>query len=187
MSLADLLNITCDVFRTTVTQDSTGAEVKTLTLKHSDLPCRIVEKSANERAVFGREGVVSTHTLYMEFVNLIERDIIKITVHTITGTTIAFVDSDPDTITDSGNGFITAGFEAGSITVSGSANNNGDFTVDREGIAAGTLTLISSDSLTAEAAGATVTINQFEQYDVVKVGDWARENMYLKIDVVERI
>lgn len=187
MSFEDLLNITCDVFHTTVTQDSTGAEVKTLTLKHNNLPCRIVEKTANERAMFGREGVISTHTVYMSFVNLIERDIIKITAHAITDNTIAFVDSDPDTITDSGSRFITAWFEAGSITVSGSANNNSDFTVDREGIAAGTLTLIGSDSLTAEAAGATVTINQFEKYDVVKVGDWARENIYLNIDVVERI
>lgn len=187
MSFEDLLNITCDVDSIAVTQDSAGGEIKTPTSKHSDLPCRIVEKSANERTMFGREGVVSTHTIYMAFVNLIERDIIKILVHTITGTTIAFVDSNPDTITDSGSGFVTAGFEAGIITVSGSVNNNGDFTVDREGISTGTLTLISSDSLTAEAAGATVTIKQFEKYDVVKVGDWARDNMYLKIDVVERI
>lgn len=187
MSLNSLLNITCDVLRITVTQDSTGAEIKTLTSKYTDLPCRIVEKSATERLMFGREGVVSTHTLYMAFVNLIERDIIRITNHTITETTIAFVDSDPDTITDSDNGFIDAGFEAGSITISGSANNNGDFTIEREGIAAGTLTLITSDSLTAEGAGATVTLKQYEQYDVVHVGDWARDNMYLKIDLVERI
>ena len=77
----------------------------------------------------------------------------------ISGTTIAFVDSGPDTITDSGNGFITAGFEAGQkITVSGATNggNNTDFTIAT--VAAGTLTLIATDALTAEGATAYVTI-----------------------------
>jgi len=75
-----------------------------------------------------------------------------------TATTIAFVDSNPDTITDSGNGFVTAGFQAGqTITVSGSVSNNGTFTI--ASVAAGTITLVSGDSLTAESAGANVTIS----------------------------
>lgn len=74
-----------------------------------------------------------------------------------TATTIAFVNSNPDTITDSGNGFVTAGFKEGqTITVSGSASNNGTFTISS--VAAGTITLISTDSLTNESAGASVTI-----------------------------
>lgn len=75
--------------------------------------------------------------------------------------TIAFVDSNPDTITDSGNGFLTAGFKAGGrINVSGAANagNNGSKTI--ETAAAGTLTLISTDTLVAEGVGASVTIVQ---------------------------
>lgn len=79
--------------------------------------------------------------------------------HTITGTTIAFVDSNPDTITDSGNGFVTAGFQAGDvIVVSGAVNagNNGTFTIDT--VVAGTITLTAGATLTAESAGATVTI-----------------------------
>lgn len=76
---------------------------------------------------------------------------------TITGTTLAFVDSNPDTITDSGSGFVTAQFRQGqSITVSGSGSNNGTYTI--ESVVAGTITLITGDTLVAEPAGATVTI-----------------------------
>lgn len=79
---------------------------------------------------------------------------------TITGTGIAFVDSNPDTITDTGNGFVTAGFQAGDkIVVSGTTNNNTTFTVAT--VAAGTLTLIPGDTVTAEAAGASVTITGY--------------------------
>lgn len=76
---------------------------------------------------------------------------------TITAATIAFVDSDPDTITDSGSGFITAGFKAGRpITVAGSASNDGTYTI--ASVAAGTITLVAGDSLTVEPLGASVTI-----------------------------
>ena len=75
----------------------------------------------------------------------------------IIATTIAFVDSDPDTITDSGSGFVTAGFQSyQQIVVNGSTSNNGIYTA--ETIAAGTLTLASTDSLTAEVAGDTVRV-----------------------------
>ena len=73
--------------------------------------------------------------------------------------TIAFTDDDPDTITDSGNGFITAGFKAGDlVTVSGSTSNDGNYTIDTGGVAAGVLTLVIGDSLTAEIAGDNVTV-----------------------------
>lgn len=75
----------------------------------------------------------------------------------IQGTGIAFVDSDPDTITDTGNGFSTAGFESGdNITVSGSANNDDTYLI--ASVAAGTLTLDAADTLTAEGATPNVTI-----------------------------
>lgn len=80
------------------------------------------------------------------------RDDIKVKANTL-----AFVDSSPDTITDSGNGFVTAGFSAGQrIEVRGSASNDGFYTI--ETVAAGTLTLISTDTLTTETAGANATI-----------------------------
>jgi len=74
-------------------------------------------------------------------------------------TGIAFVNSNPDTITDTGDGFITAGFEAGhKITVSGAAEsgNNADFTIAT--VAKGTITLVTTDSLTVEAATEAITI-----------------------------
>ena len=79
---------------------------------------------------------------------------------TITATTIAFVNSNPDTITDSGNAFVTSGFVAGmTIIVSGAGedDNNGTFH-NITTVAAGTITLASSAELTAESAGESVTI-----------------------------
>jgi len=72
--------------------------------------------------------------------------------------TVAFVDSDSDTITRSdGGSFIADGFAVDdTIMVGGSTSNDGSYTL--AGVAAGTLTLISADSLTAEGAGASVTI-----------------------------
>lgn len=76
---------------------------------------------------------------------------------TITATTIAFVDSNPDTITDSDNNFSNAGMAIGSITVSGSgAGNDGTYTVVTQSDS--TLTLTGGDTLTAEAAGPSITI-----------------------------
>lgn len=69
--------------------------------------------------------------------------------------TIAFNDANPDTITDSANGF--GDFQDGmQVLVSGSTSNDGTYTVDTA--AAGTLTLQSTDALTAEAASASITI-----------------------------
>lgn len=84
--------------------------------------------------------------------------IARVTINpAMTGATIAFVDSDPDTITDSGSGFVSNGFLAGQkINITGSASNDGTYIVDT--VSAGTLTLISTDSLTAEIAGSTVSI-----------------------------
>lgn len=76
---------------------------------------------------------------------------------TMTANTIAFVDSDPDTLTDTGNGFINAGFVVGQkITITGSTSNNKTVTIAT--VEAGTITLISTDTLTAEIAGDVVTI-----------------------------
>jgi len=71
--------------------------------------------------------------------------------------TIAFTDDDPDTITDSDSGFVAAGFQINDkIRVEGSTSNDGEYTI--AGVAAGTLTLVASDTLTAEIAGDTVSI-----------------------------
>lgn len=73
--------------------------------------------------------------------------------------TIAFNENteSADTITDSGNGFLTAGFQAGDqITVSGSASNDGTYVI--ASVTAGTITLLARNDLATEAAGATVQI-----------------------------
>lgn len=73
----------------------------------------------------------------------------------ILGDTFAFVDggASADSITDSGNGFVTAGFQVGDklkvITVSGV--NDGEYTAIS--VAAGTIT-VATGSLTAELAAA---------------------------------
>lgn len=71
---------------------------------------------------------------------------------------IAFADADPDTITRTdGGSFITDGFSAGDqIKVTGSTDNDGLYTI--ETVTATILTLVSSDSLATEAAGASVNI-----------------------------
>ncbi len=84
-------------------------------------------------------------------------------VETVTDTSIAFVDGGggADTITDSNSGFgvFTANDK---INVSGSASNNGDYTI--VSVVAGTITL-ATGTLTAEGAGATVTIQSGHSTD----------------------
>jgi len=84
---------------------------------------------------------------------------LKWTNHNITASTISFTHNaeSADTISDSGNGFVTAGFVKGDkITITGDSENNGDYTIDS--VVAGTITLISTDTLTTEIAGDSVTI-----------------------------
>lgn len=81
------------------------------------------------------------------------------TVANYTASTIAFVDSNPDTITDTANGFVTAGFTAGmKLQVYNSTSNDGVDTLEIATVAAGTLTLVSGDTVTAESAGASISL-----------------------------
>jgi hypothetical protein len=83
----------------------------------------------------------------------------------IDGTGIAFVDGGggSDTITDTGSGFVTAGFAAtDKIRVIGSASNDGDYQLTNA--AAGTLTMATA-SLTAETASESITIYQIPKED----------------------
>lgn len=75
-----------------------------------------------------------------------------------TADTIAFADTDPDTITDSASGFVTAGFEAGqTLIVEGTSNNDGIYIINT--VAAGTITLTAAAELTAESAGSSFTLH----------------------------
>jgi len=76
----------------------------------------------------------------------------------ITGTGIALVSGSPDTITDTGSGFVTAGFEAGqTLCIEGSAADDGLYTI--ASVAAGTITLSAAASMTGEAAGSSITLH----------------------------
>lgn len=76
---------------------------------------------------------------------------------TKTASTISFHDNDPDpdTIEDSGDGLVMAGFVVGSvITVDGSDDNDGSYTITA--IEAGAITV--AEALTNEVAGDSITI-----------------------------
>ena len=105
----------------------------------------------------------------------------------ITATTIAFVDSNPDTITDSGNAFVTSEFEAGmTITISGATNSGNNSTFTIESVAAGTITLDTTDSLTVEAAGQSVTITQQNPFWMIeKVERNVSDKPPREIDIID--
>lgn len=74
------------------------------------------------------------------------------TAHLEGATALAFVQGAGanDTITDSGNGFVTAGFQAGdTIIIEGSMSNDGQYLI--ESVAAGVITLTVEGSLTSES------------------------------------
>jgi len=79
---------------------------------------------------------------------------------TISGTGLAFVDGgiSSDTITDTGSGFVTAGFKSGDkIRIIGSTSNDGDYLLT--GAIAATLT-VATGSFTDETASQSITIYQ---------------------------
>jgi phage tail sheath gpL-like len=78
---------------------------------------------------------------------------------TITADTIAFADSNPDTITDTGNAFITSGFKPGQkINVTNGLNDGQSYTINT--VAAGLITLSPNDVVVPEVAGTSITISR---------------------------
>lgn len=83
------------------------------------------------------------------------------TVVLYVASTIALVDggASDDTITDSANGFVTAGFVVGDeITIGGATNASNDVTVTLTGVAAGTLTVPTGTFAAGQTAGANISI-----------------------------
>lgn len=96
----------------------------------------------------------------------------------VVGNTFAFVDggASDDSITDSGNGFVTAGFQVGDkIKVEGSTSNDGTYTVTS--VAAGTLG-VATGSLTTEAAGDQVAIAAARGGSIRDVFDFGVIHLY---------
>jgi len=87
-----------------------------------------------------------------------------------TSNTIAFTDSGPDTITDSDSAFVTEGFEADMPITTDSSGNEGPFRIDT--VAAGTLTLVSTDAVTAALAGSDVTITSDDSFGYLPSDFW---------------
>jgi len=75
---------------------------------------------------------------------------------TYTANTIAFVA--PNQITDSANGFITAGFQAGHSFITNDATNPGPFTI--ASVTAGTIT-ITGNNITSVSSGSSKTLQEF--------------------------
>ncbi len=90
----------------------------------------------------------------------LKRKDLSIPTASLTSSTIAFVNSNPDTIVGTSYvDFITSGFKDGMeiiVTGSGEAGNNATFTIDT--VVADTITLVATDALTAASAGSTITI-----------------------------
>lgn len=101
--------------------------------------------------------------------------------NTLTATTIAFAENTPsaDSITDSGSAFVTSGFEAGQQITTTSTTNPGPFKIDVA--AAGTLTLISTDDVTAEGAGSSITITSDASFAFLPTDFWGlKDKPYLE-------
>jgi hypothetical protein len=109
-----------------------------------------------------------TNGLRVEYTGLIEPFVDEAwesLTSTISGTGLAFVDGggSSDTITDTGSGFVTAGFASGDkIRIIGSASNDGDYLLT--GAIAATLT-VATGSFTAETASQSITIYQVPDED----------------------
>jgi len=137
---------------------------------------------AKEKIALGRELTTQLYRLfiaYEEFTTvantrkLIPKSRFAIAMPTAISyiaSTIAFVEGTTvaDTITDSANGFVTAGITGNmALAVTGSTSNNGIYELAKA--VAGTLTLRPSYDLTVEAKGASVTLSQVQLFDIVSV------------------
>jgi len=99
-----------------------------------------------------------------------------IAANSVTGTGIAFVDggTSEDTITDTGSGFIAAGFKKGmKFAVLDSESNDGVYTI--LAIVAGTIS-VATGSLTTETAGDSITVTY--GIDVRVEGSFRNDGLY---------
>lgn len=90
-----------------------------------------------------------------------------------TAATIAFVSNQPDaadTITDSAAQFVTEGFEAGMAVETDYTTNPGPYRIAT--VAAGTLTLDSTESVTAAALGTSWTLTSRDDFGYLPSDFW---------------
>lgn len=118
-----------------------------------------LEKTDTFNAAIGKRAYSLSTNLTSPYARIISVIYDAKVIANYTASTIAFVDSNPDTITDSANGFVTAGFTAGmKLQVYNSSSNDGVNHLTIATVSAGTITLSSSDAVTAEAAGSSISL-----------------------------
>lgn len=61
-----LLNDECNILLSSATVTSYGGQSIALTTIYSSRPCRISQLSMNERAILQREGIESSHRVFVE-------------------------------------------------------------------------------------------------------------------------
>ena len=93
--------------------------------------------------------------------------------------TISFSNSNPDTILDSGNNFVIAGFKSDqTITVITTSGVNDDtYTINT--VTPGVITLIAADSLTTENAAAAGTVTITTDTNLVSKTEWLANTNYV--------
>lgn len=132
-----------------------------------------------KNTVFGSKKVIgeaSAELCYGAHDDLLEAALLGTWTHTakVTGTTFACVNAG-NKITDSGNGFLTAGFATGQrVRVTGFTTPANNAIRVLTNVAAGELAFggTDGDTIADEVAGATVTIETLEEY--LKVGSTSR-------------
>ncbi len=137
---------------------------------------RLPAERIRPQLIYPNEDIASG--LRIEYTSSTESEIfvaeaIETTTARYSASTIAFSDGG-DTITDSTNPFVTAGFATDDrVRIIGSASNDGDYTVE---VVAGTLT-IGTGSTTLETAGESITI-----YQIPKTGATADETAHVNLN-----
>ena len=137
---------------------------------------RLPAERIRPQLIYPNEDIASG--LRIEYTSSTESEIfvaeaIETTTARYSASTIAFSDGG-DTITDSTNPFVTAGFATDDrVIIIGSASNDGDYTVE---VVAGTLT-IGTGSTTLETAGESITI-----YQIPKTGATADETAHVNLN-----
>jgi|GEM_PF-79930 len=123
-------------------------------------PTRLRAKAVAITTTFLWCTVFSVAYLFPVIASYSEKNLPIYNAPAMTAATIALHDTNPDTITDSGNGFKTARFQSGQkINISGASdqNNNKTFTIAE--VSAGTITLSEKDILTNEASGKQIKLH----------------------------
>jgi hypothetical protein len=138
----------------------------TVTGVTSDATCEIVEvKSTKTFIVKNRSGAFTLGEVLTNGTSTADQGGANPTCVS----SMAFVDSGPDTITDANSQFVTAGFAAGMLITTAHATNPGPFRIAT--VAAGTLTLASTDSVVT-ATGSSFLITSDDSVGYLPSDFW---------------